>query len=697
MRRERASVGYEYATRALLEDHLEAGDVFLDIGAHWGIMALQAATHRAGDVSVLAFEPAPHNITHLQRWIDDNHCSDLIEIIGAAVSDSGGRGALRPESTMGHSLVRTDEGAIPVVSIDDVMAARPELADRRVIVKIDVEGQEPEVISGMATLLKTGNVALIIWERGVEYDKPEGRPRLDDLLARLDALGFTSWRFESEDLAGPLVPFVENGTTGNIVSFAPGMVPKSAYGAIRPGPVKQPEDPLFDMATRALALFQEGTQSHVQGKTARALTLYGEAAALDSRMHDLYNNLGVMVKDKMPAVRTASYWRAHHLAPNDMGILSNLANALREEGDFKRSQSLHDKARALAPSNIDTIYNAALVYRDTAKIDTALSMFEQVLASQPNHYDCAWDRALVLLQGGDYAKGLPAYEARWNIARAVKRQIQLPRWDGSSLKGKSIFIHDEQGFGDVLQFARFIPSLKEQYGAEKVVFECQPELMRLMTNTPGVDAVIPRNKYMPQCDVYSPLLSLPGIYGTTLETLPNEVPYLFAPEPSPETQVALPQDKRLKLGLVWAGQLIPRDRSCPLDKILPILDDPRFAPISLQIGGRAGDLKALGADTFITDMSPYLRDFAETAAVMEQLDLMITIDTSVAHLAGALGVPTFLLLRTVSDWRWFDHIETSPWYPSMRLFRQSDPYRWDEPVAAVGEALKAFTIAKRKA
>jgi len=202
--------------------------------------------------------------------------------------------------------------------------------------------------------------------------------------------------------------------------------------------------------------------------------------------------------------------------------------------------------------------------------------------------------------------------------------------------------------------------------------------------------VIPRERAIPQCDVYASLLSLPGIFGTTLKTLPFEVPYLNAPDMAPDTVKALPGDDRLKLGITWAGQLLPRDRSCPLGQLLPRLGDPRFAPISLQVGDRSKDLKATGADVFVTDMSPYLNDFAETAAVLRQLDLLVTIDTSVAHLAGALGVPTFLLLRRTSDWRWFDRIESSPWYPSFTLFRQTDARRWDEPLEQLEQALKKF-------
>ncbi len=696
--RERADIGYEYATRSLLDAHLEPGDLFLDVGAHWGIMSMQAATRwphkkqtgKKQSVHVLAFEPLPENITHLKRSLEENDLQGGVEVIHAAVSDKPGRANLLPESSMGHRIVSAKNGKTRVVTIDEELKKHKALNYKRVIVKIDVEGHEPEVIVGMKGLLAANKVAMVIWERGIEYNKPEGQARVKALRAMLTQHGFTAWRFDSEDKGGKLIPFVEDGRTGNIIEFAPDLKPKSSYGVERPKAVQQPADPYYDIAERARYFFVAGTQACQAGKPHKALEYYAESAQLDSRNSELCNNLGVILREaRRPAAKLACYYRARALNPSDTGIASNLANSMREDGQFVEAETLHDFALAQKPQDPGLLYNAALVHRDSGQPDKALAILDQSLALKPDYPDCEWDRALLLLQKGDYAKGLPAYESRWKIARAYKRTVPLPRWNGEPLKGRSIFLHDEQGFGDVMQFARFIPELKRR-GAGKVVLECQPQLMRLMTLAPGVDAVIPRERALPHCDLYIPLMSLPGILGTTLKSLPNEVPYLNAPDMAPDTAKAMPTDNRLKLGLVWAGQLVPRDRSCPLGQILPKLGDPRFAPLSLQVGERAADLKETGADTFITDMSPYLTDFAETAAVLSQLDLLVTIDTSVAHLAGALGVPTFLLLRRTSDWRWLDNIRTSPWYPSFTLFRQTDARRWGEPLEQLERALKYF-------
>jgi hypothetical protein len=310
-------------------------------------------------------------------------------------------------------------------------------------------------------------------------------------------------------------------------------------------------------------------------------------------------------------------------------------------------------------------------------------LFERALLLSHSDPEYRWDRALALLQSGDYVRGFEGYESRWDLKRATKRKIPLPVWDGSPLNGRSIFLSDEQGFGDVLQWARFVAPLKQVHGAGRIVMECQPELMRLMSLLPEVDAVVPRAKEVPDCDVTLPLLSLPRLFGTTLRTLPAEVPYLRTPEPNHR----LPLDGRLKVGLVWAGKPTPRDRSIGLEKLLPLLGDPGIAAYSLQKGPRAGDVAKLGAELLISDLGPELTDFAETGAILRQLDLLITVDTAVAHLAGALGVKTFLLLRKVSDWRWFDARRDSPWYPSMRLFRQTVLDEWGDVVTELEREL----------
>jgi len=684
--RERSGVGYEYATRSFIDAHLRPGDLFIDIGAHWGIMSLQAVTRWPGQVNVLAIEPSPQNVPHLRKWLADNSVAAQVDIVHAFAADAPGKGALKPQSTMGHSLIRDEEGTIPVVTVDSLLAERPVMAAAdRVVIKIDVEGHEPEVIDGMKALLASGKVAAVIWERGREYDTPKGLERLSALREKFASLGFAAWRFDSEDQAGPLVPFIEDGRLGNVFELAAGEVTSEAYGLPRPERMSQPADPVWDAAVRARSLFSQGLAAHRNNKTTEAREFYRHAAALDGTQSGPFNNMAAILRDQSNrAAAAASFRRALSLSPRDLGVMSNCGNALRDNGFFAEAEAVLRRALVQKPDEAGLIYNLGVLRKDTDRPEQAVELFERALLLSTADPEYRWDRSLALLQAGDYIRGFEAYESRWGLKRAVKRKIPLSRWDGSPLEGRSLFLSDEQGFGDVLQWARFVAPLKTR-GAGRIVMECQPELMRLMSLMPEVEAVVPRAKTVPECDLTLPLLSLPLLFGTTLESLPNAVPYL----PAPQTEHRLAEDGRLKLGLVWAGKPTPRDRSIGLEKLLPLLGDPAISAYSFQIGPRSSDLGRLGAELLVTDLAPILTDFAETAALLKQLDLLITIDSAVAHLAGALGVKTFLLLRKVSDWRWFDERIDSPWYPSMTLFRQKRLDVWDDVVEAVAERLRS--------
>jgi len=691
VRTERWDGGYEYSTRSLIDAHLKPGDLFIDVGAHWGIMSLQAVSRWPGQVRALACEPAPHNLEQLRRNVDGNNLSQQIEIIPAAISDRPGHGALRPESTMGHSLVRLDQGQIDVQTVDDILAARPDLAERRVMVKIDVEGSEIEVIDGMSQLLASGRVAVVIWEKGHDYDGEANRPKIEAIRDRLAKHGFTPWRFGLEEDAGPLRPFVFDDWRGNVIEFAPGETPLASYGLPRPPVMGQPADPMLEANRQASERIRKASGFQSKNRIDDALSEYNKAAQLDMRHADLFNNVGVALRGMgRLAAAEACYRRSIGIAPRSSGSVSNLGNVLRELGRHQESAQMHNRAIQLQPENPRVFYNAGLVARDAGEPTQSRKFFEKVLEMDPENHECQWDWALSLLQEGDYKRGLPAYEARWKLDRSQAKLTSLPEWKGEPLNGKTLFLHDEQGFGDVLMFARFIPEAKRR-GAGRIILQCQPELMRLMALTPGIDAVIRRGQEPPaECHVFAPLLSLAGIFGYDLETLPRNVPYLGAPDP----MTALPDDGRLKMGLVWAGKPTPRDRSYPLRQALPALGDPRWDVFSLQMGPRAKELKELGADAFITDLAPSLVDFAETAAILKKLDLLVTCDTSIAHLAGALGVPTFMLLLYTSDWRWFDKGADSPWYPSLRLFRQPQPNDWETPMRELSQALTALADAK---
>jgi len=449
-------------------------------------------------------------------------------------------------------------------------------------------------------------------------------------------------------------------------------------------PVEKPLSTDLPPLTTARQAMAVGAQVWSEGRIAAAAQAFAAAtrmAPLDDVPH---GNLGAALRRLgKPAAAAASHRRALAIRPDSAGHHSNLGNALRDLGCLEEAVVHFRRSVVLAPDDTSYQYNLALGLRDCCLHEESLAMLEQLAAARPDDPEVAWDLALSRLYLTDYRRGFAGYEARHRLDRAVARTLPGERWDGvSDLAGKTLFLLAEQGFGDALQFARFVPLVAAR-GA-RVVLEAMPELAPLLAAQPGVAAVVIKGTPPPDYDVWVPLLSLAHLLGVEWDTIP-------APSLVPPARLARPLPRppgtRLTIGLVWAGKTTPRDRSWPLETLLPLLEDPRFAWFSLQLGPRAADLAALGADALVRDLGALLNGFAATAAVMADLDLMISIDSAPAHLAGALGRPVWVLLRKVSDWRWRDEGETTPWYPSMRLFRQADPSDFAGPVAEVRAAL----------
>jgi Flp pilus assembly protein TadD len=427
------------------------------------------------------------------------------------------------------------------------------------------------------------------------------------------------------------------------------------------------------------------------GRVAEAAQLFADLAR-DFPSHPLpHANLGMTLRrlGKLEAA-VASYQRALALAPENPGVMSSLGNALRALGRLSEAEKLQARAVELAPRERPLRYNHALTLRDLRRLDEALRLFTALNQEDPSDAEVAWDLAITQLQLGDYTQGFRGYENRWRLARNETKLRDPPHWQGEDIAGKRILLQSEQGFGDALQFARYVPLVAAR-GA-RIVLECLPELRPLFAGIEGVEQVVVKGEPAPPVDLSIPLLSLARIFGTTLATVPKQVPYLRA------LPARLPRrpGTRLQVGLVWAGKPTPRDRSWPLPVLASLLEDPGIAFYSLQVGPRAAELAAYGFDRLVVDLSPHLKDFAATAAAMNALDLIVTVDTAAAHLAGALGRPVFVLLRYVSDWRWMDDRDDSPWYPTMRLFRQPQPHDFAEPVERVREALARLAAAAPK-
>lgn len=444
----------------------------------------------------------------------------------------------------------------------------------------------------------------------------------------------------------------------------------------------------------ARRLFADAAERHRAGELDAAVDLYGKALALSRANPDIYNNLGVALR-QLGKLETsvACYRRALSLRPNNAGVYSNMGNALREMGRLEVAKASHRQAVKLAPKSPEAYYNLGLVLRDLGEIEAAFSCFDRALELNPEHIDCHWDRALTKLLAGDYPGGFDEYEWRWKLDRSPARGFSQPAWDGSAMKGKTILIHQEQGFGDMIQFVRYLPEVKKRSGAN-VVVEVQPELARLFSTVAGVDKVVNKGADLPKFDAWLPMLSLARVLGITGDAVGGETPpYLSPPELHP---VQLPANlgSARKIGISWAGKPTHQNdhnRSCGFEHFVELLGLPGCGFYSLQKGPAAVEIREMGAAPLVVDLGSRLGDFAETAAVIRQLDLVITVDTAVAHLAGALGTPVWVALPFVPDWRWGLGAADTPWYPSMRLFRQRRPAAWHQVFTDIRKALSELT------
>lgn len=350
-----------------------------------------------------------------------------------------------------------------------------------------------------------------------------------------------------------------------------------------------------------------------------------------------------------------------------------------------------ETARLLAPENVAALNCHALALANLKRMEEALITFDQALKLKPKDPETLWNRALALLALGRFKEGWRDYE-HGSVRRAArpKRPFLMPPWLGeTSVRDKQLFLYWEQGFGDTIQFARY--ALLAAADGARVVLSVQDPLRRLFRNFSPAITIIGENETPAEFDLHSPLLSLPLAFGTQLETIPAwQNGYLR----SPAADIAywsqrLPAGRR-RIGLVWSGNRLhtnDANRSLPLEKLLPLIQADDVL-VSLQKDIKEQDGTVLrGAG--LTDLENEVRDFADTAALISALDLVITVDTSVAHLAGALGKPVWVMLPFAPDFRWFLDRDDSPWYPSMRLFRQQRPGDWDGVIARVGAALQA--------
>jgi len=431
------------------------------------------------------------------------------------------------------------------------------------------------------------------------------------------------------------------------------------------------------------------------GRRDEALGQYRKALELRPEDVRICNNLGLTLAELGRHGEAAVYLRqAIRLDPKNKEAHNNLGLALEGQGLFEQAESCFHDALRLDPAYAEAHVNLGNSYKERQRLDEAQACYDWALMHQPQSALAWYNRALALLQAGDYERGWPLSEWRWQCPSTPVRPFRQPRWDGSSLEGKTILLWCEQGLRDAIQFVRYGSLVKGRGG--KVIGECSAKLQDVFATCSGLDQVVTEGEPLPDFDVQIPLLSLPAIFGTTLATVPAAVPYLHA-DPSLVQRWRNRLGKQsFKIGLVWQGE--PRHawdrwRSVPLQEMRALAEIRGVRLISLQYGLKAEQV-LLSKPGFTVEVLENQKSFADTAAILANLDLLVSVDSAPAHLAGAMGVPVWVPLAEVSDWRWVIGREDTPWYPTLRLFRQRRLGEWNDVFDRIAGELRREVAAR---
>jgi tetratricopeptide (TPR) repeat protein len=429
------------------------------------------------------------------------------------------------------------------------------------------------------------------------------------------------------------------------------------------------------------------------GRFDEAIASFEKALTIEPGYAEAHYNLGSALSALERHEEALGHYD-HVLAavPNHHRALINRGASLTALNRHEEAIASYDKVLASDPGNAEAQTNRGAALNDLHRVDEAIGEYDKVIANRPHDAFAHWNKALASLYRGDLATGWREHEWRWAKPDFApnRRDYPQPQWRGETdPAGKTILVFSEQGLGDSIQFCRYATLLAE--AGATVLVEIQPALKSLLSRLPGAAQVIARGEALPAFDLQCPLMSLPLAFSTTLESIPAKVPYLSPlPAKTDEWRRRLGARTRPRIGIAWSGSPThknDRNRSLPLARLAPLASDPRFEFHVLQKDIQERDRAALEALPDLKIHSDKLIDFDDTAALTTEMDLVVSVDTAAAHLAGAMARPTWVMLTFAPDWRWMMTREDSPWYPTMRLFRQTSHGDWDGVLTRVREAL----------
>ncbi len=438
------------------------------------------------------------------------------------------------------------------------------------------------------------------------------------------------------------------------------------------------------------------------GRDRGAVKAYRKAIELNNDYAQAHSNLGNCLQQQNKYAESIEYYtKAIELNPDYAEAHNNLASALYKLGDSKTAIKHCRKSIELKADYPEAYNTLAAALNMDQSYDEAIECYNKTIQLAPDYAQAYYSRGMLYLSCGQFAKGWNDYQWRLKTAGTnIKLQHDKPWWRGENFHGKTLLVQSEQGFGDSIQFVRYLPMAKDRGGT--VILAEKPELIDLFGDLEGIDDLVDAKELEDgavKYDLYVPLLNLPGIFDTAADNIPAPIPYLSAKEPKVAHWRNKIQTDAFKIGIAWAGNPIhtnDHNRSCALQNFTPLADIKNVKLFSLQKGTGTEQIKNWHGATELIDLGQAFADFSDTAAAIENMDLIISVDTSVIHLAGAMGKPAWTLLPFTPDWRWMMQRQDSPWYPTIKLLRQKQHGNWQELFHRVTDRVENLTTSETR-